>query len=198
MFTLLCLLSCEPSKKDLIENLTTNGEEIRELKSFFNSIVPKEYSVYIEFENNEKIDLWVYDVVNKNRAGGDVVLFQQWRINPYDYKEELPTRYDSIEYAPKTKNLEIVKQKLQWTDDTFREIKTMLDKANCISVKSGDPAEIGFARRGLGEYSYLIFDKPIPDNLKTEYNDGYTNILYNDTVVLVWGAGVLGLQHFPD
>lgn len=196
IFALFLLLSCEPNKKDLIGNLTTKEKEIIELKSFFNSIVPEGYSVFIEFKNKEEIDLWVFDG-EKNSFGEITAMFMQWSINPYDYKEETPIPHDSTKWAPKTKSLELVKQKLKWTDDTFREIKEMLDNANCISIKNGDPTKIGFARRGLGKYSYLIFGSSISDSLKTEYNNNCTHIFYSDKVILEWGGGAIGSQCFP-
>ena len=197
IFTSSGLLSTS-SKQELIENYKINEKEILELKSFFNSIVPKGYSVYIEFSNSKKIDLWVYETNKKNTAGGNVALFQQWNINPYYYKEEAPTAFDSIEYAPKTKSLELVKQTLKWSDNTFKKIKEMLDNAKCISVSSGEPSEIGFARSGMGKYSYVIFDISIPESLKATYNDSCIYILYNNNVALEYGGGAVGSQCFPD
>jgi len=186
------------SKQELIENYTTKEKEILELKSFFNSIVPNGYHVYIEFSGRKQIDLWVYETEKKDLDGRSVVLFQQWGMNPYSDKEEAATADDSTEYAPKTKSLALVKQKLKWTDVTFKRIKEMLDNANCISVASGEPAEIGFARSGMGKYSYTIFDTSIPESLKADYNGGCTSILYNDKVVLEYHGGAIGSQCFPD
>jgi hypothetical protein len=49
----------------------------------------------------------------------------------------------------------------------------------------------------MGKYYYNIFDRPIPDSLKAEYNDSCTYILYNDKVVLEYGGGAVGPQCFP-
>ena len=187
------------SKQELIDNFIMKEKEILELKSYFNSIVPDEYSVYIEFKGSEEIDLWVFETSIENFYRKKVPLFQQWNINPYNYKEKTPITYDSTQYyVPRTESLVLVKQKLKWTDNTFKEIKKVMDNANCISISSGDPAEIGYARSGMGKYSYAIFDKSIPDSLKINYNDSCTYILYNDKVALVYGGGVLGPQCFPD
>lgn len=186
------------SKQELIDNHKKNEKEILELKYYFNSIVPKDYSVYIEFKSKREIDLWVYELDKKNSSRGSIALFQQWNINPYNYDEQPKTHYDSTEYSPETKSLELVKQKLKWTDITFDKIKAMLDKANCISVSSGEPTEVGFARSGMGKYSYAIFSDSIADSLKSDYNDSCTHILYNDKVVLEYGGGAIGSQCFPD
>jgi hypothetical protein len=45
-------------------------------------------------------------------------------------------------------------------------------------------------------YFYELFGKPIPDSLKDTYNNGCTYIIYNPTVVLEYGGGVLGPQCF--
>jgi hypothetical protein len=186
------------SKEELIDNYKNNEKEISELKSYFTSITPKDCRVYIEFSGKRDIDLWVYETDRKNKAGGDIVLFQQWNINPYHYDEEAKTHYDSLEYSPKTKSLELVKQKLRWTDDTFEQIKTKLDRAECISVSSGEPTEIGFERSGMGKYSYVVFSNSISKNLITNYNDSCTYIFYKDKVVLKYEGGTIGSQCFPD
>ena len=192
VFALFCLLGCGPTKQDLIDNLNANEQQIRELKSFFNSIVPEGYIVRIEFNRRKTIDLFVSYI--DEEKGWIIPLFREWRINPYNYKE-IPHIWDS---STETKSLELVKQRLGWTIDTFREIKAMLDNANCISIRSGEPAQIGFARRGMGKFSYLIFDKPISDELKVRFNNCYTTILYSDKVVLLWGTGAIGSMRFPD
>jgi len=93
--------------------------------------------------------------------------------------------------------LEFVRQKLKWDDNTFIKIKKLLDNANCISISSGEPASIGFAKIGMGKYGYVLFENSIPDSLKTQYNDSCYYILYNDKVVLSYGGGVIGPQCFP-
>ena len=185
------------SKKELINNLNVKKNEIYLLKKTFNELVPSNYSVYISFNNSKSIDLWV-SYLNDTTKNFNTYLFQQWDINPYNYKPEAPTHIDSTEYAPKTKSLDLVKQKLNWTDNTFKLIESYLRSANCISIKSGNPTTIGFARRGSGGYSFKMFDDPMSDSLKQIYNDGCIYIVYNDTLVLEWESGVLGVQCFPD
>ena len=186
------------SKHELIDNYKKNKNDILQLKSYFNSIVPKGYTVYIEFKSIKNIDLLVYELNDKDSTRAKVSLFEQWDINPYNYNEQPKSHYDSSEYSPKTKSLELVKQKLKWTDETFKKIKAILDKANCISVSSGEPTEVGFARMGTGKYLYDLFENPIPDSLKSNYNDSCEHIYINNKLVLVWGSGVLGAQCFPD
>lgn len=196
LFTAYWLFSGS-SKQELIDNYTKKEKEIFKLRNYFNSIVPSGFHVYIEFRNNKKIDFLVYEGA-MSLTSSNYGLFEQWDINPYEYKEQPMTHNDSSEYSPKTKSLNLVKQKLGWSDATFQTIKSMLDKANCISVSNGDPTQIGFARSGMGKYSYQVFNKPLSDSLKKEYNDSCTYIFYSRNVVLEYGGGARGAQCFPD
>ncbi|MBP4143226.1 hypothetical protein J3S90_15605 [Flavobacterium sp. P4023] len=184
------------SKVELIENYTNKEKEIIELKNYFNSIVPKNFSVYIEFKSDNKIDLKVYEG-ERNSNSENNGLFMQWDINPYDYTEKPKSKNYKSKYEPKTESLEYVKLKLKWTDNTFKKIKEMLDKANCISIENGEPSEIGFARSGMGKYSYTIYNKKIPNSLLDDYKIECENIIYNDKVVLTYGSGAFGSTCFP-
>jgi hypothetical protein len=84
-----------------------------------------------------------------------------------------------------------------WTQQTLKELKQKLDKANCIQIESGEPTKIGWQRSVMGMYFYNVFDKPIQDSLKSRYNDSCTYILYNDKLVLEYGGGAVGSQCFP-
>ena len=72
-----------------------------------------------------------------------------------------------------------------------------MDKADCIQIESGEPTKIGWQRSGMGMFSYNVFDKPIPDSLKKQYNDSCTYIFYNKKLVLEYGGGAVGSQCFP-
>ena len=77
-----------------------------------------------------------------------------------------------------------------------KNLKDKLDKANCIGVTSGEPCNISFQRSGMGMYSFNVFDKPIPEREKAQYNDSCTYILANDKLVLEYGGGAIGSQCF--
>jgi hypothetical protein len=189
-------LFASSSKAELIENYIDKEKEIIELKNYFNSIIPQNYSVYIEFKSDTKIDLKVYDE-ERNSNSENYGLFMQWDINPYDYVEKPKAKNEKSEYDPKTESLDYLKLKLKWTDSTFKKIKEMLDRANCISIENGEPSEIGFARSGMGKYCYTIFNSKIPDSLKSTYKIECENIIYNDKVVLTYGSGAFGSTCFP-
>lgn len=80
----------------------------------------------------------------------------------------------------------------------LQELKKYLDKANCISISNGKEFEIGFARSGMGKYSYLIFDNPLTKDEIERYNNGCEYIFYKKNIVLEYGGGAVGSQCFPD
>jgi hypothetical protein len=206
ILALLTLLSsCDPfsignmptsSEKDLKENFGKNNIAISNLKQFYNQITPKDLVVYIEYKNEKSIDLKVYHVTGERYPRKAV--FQQWDINPFDYKKPEAPVLDNSAFAAETQSLDTIKKRLNWTQKTFKDIKEYLDKANCISVSNGNPTNIGFKRSGMGMYFYNLFDQPLINNFKKIYNDTCTYRLYNDTVVLEYGGGAIGPQCFPD
>lgn len=160
------------STEDLIENYNKKTVEILEVKNYINKITPPNKRVEIEFDGNRKF--FIFHITDNGN---------------YDSNWDLPLN------SSKTDTL---LQKLGWTKETLKILKEKLDNANCISVKGGEPCNIGFQRSGMGIYFYNIFDKPIADSLKNNYNDSCTYILYNDKVVLEYGGGAIGPQCFPN
>jgi hypothetical protein len=159
------------SKQDLIDNYNKKSRQIRDLKNYINSVVPANTSVDIEFDGRKRF--FIFHVVENGN---------------YDSNWDLKLN------SPKVDTL---LERLHWTKQTLKTVYEKLEAANCISVKNGEPCNIGFQRSGMGKYYYNIFDRPIPDSLKAEYNDSCTYILYNDKVVLEYGGGAVGPQCFP-
>ena len=174
----------QSSKKELIQNIDTNYSQVAALKDYFKKIVPSDYAIYIEFQppnkilkQDESIDLWVF---KKNNSDQYDVIFQEWNV------ELKSAKLDSLlRLTPLTRH-------------NLQELKAYLDKANCISISNRDVCEIGYARSGMGKYSYLIFDKPLNDEEKKQYNNGCSYIFYKDNIVLEYGGGAVGSQCFPD
>ncbi|PWS28530.1 hypothetical protein DHW03_01345 [Pedobacter yonginense] len=157
-------------KQDLIENYRLRKKSIYEVKRFAKSIIPKDKVITIEFESNS--ELFIFHISDKSG------ITQNWSVD-LDSK--------------KTNSL---LAKLGWTKQTIYTLKEKLDEADCISIKNTEPFTIGYQRSGLGIYFYNIFDKPMSEDQKKEYNDGCTHILYNDFVALEYGGGAVGPQCF--
>lgn len=50
----------------------------------------------------------------------------------------------------------------------------------------------------MGKYSYLIFDRPLSEAEKKDYDDKCEYIFYKENIVLEYGGGAIGTQCFPD
>ena len=158
------------SVTELKEHYEEKKTEIYDIKNYLNKIVSPGKSVNIEFDNNNTVGIFHVGVDSSFDINWDV------KIN----SEKAGT----------------LLQKLGWTTETLKILKEKLDKANCIGVSSGEPCQINFQRSGMGRYSFNVFDKPIPDSLKTAYNDGCRYIMVNDRFLLEYGGGAIGSQCF--
>jgi len=184
------------SKKKLIKNFENKRIDLFKLKDEYKKIVPENYVVFIEFQPEniiistpKSISLKIYknnDTKNKKLADDSSVVRN-------DNLEVISQNWD-MEYG--SKELDSVLQYLNWTNKTLNSIKNLLDSANCISVENGEITTIGFARSGLGLYSYKIFDENLDEKQKEEYNNGCEYIYYKDNIVLEYGGGATGPQCF--
>lgn len=158
------------SVTELKENFEAKKAEIYEVKNYVNKIISPNKLVHIEFDDNNTLGIFHVKVDDNFESNWDVKI--------------------------KSGKADTLLQKLGWTTETLKTLKDKLDKSNCIGVTSGEPCNISFQRSGMGMYSFNIFDKPIPDSLKTSYNDSCTYIMVNDKLVLEYGGGAIGSQCF--
>lgn len=172
------------TKNELVENYENNSKEINNLKMEYSKLVPASLIVSIEFNplneivsTPESIDLKIY---RKNPNGRSTLVNQEWNLD----KE-----------SDKIAEMLLI---IGWNQKTLNEIKDLLDSANCVSIENGKLTTIGFARSGMGKYSYKVFDKDLTENEIEEFNDGCTYIYYRDNIVLEYGGGAVGSQCFPD
>lgn len=183
------------SKEELVRNYQSKEKQILRLKQYFNSIVPKNFNVFVEFESDNNITMRVSEKSKYQK--NPTLWFEQYNFDPYKFRVPKSSLGSKV-YTPKLDSLTSIERKLNWAENTFRQIKTLLDSAKCISIENGDPSEIGFARMGEGEYMYLLFDEPISDSLKKNYNNGCNYSYFNNKLILEWAPGVIGQQCFPD
>lgn len=166
------------SVSELKSNYFNRQSEIHELKKYYNSIVPEDRFIEIEFKDEKTLGR--LGIMAKDSITGKTIksLFLDWNLK---------TNSDTVDSLLKTIN---------WTDSTLKEIKAKLDKANCIQIESGEPTKIGFQRSGMGMYSFNVFNISIPDSMKNQYNDSCTYIYVNKNLVLEYGGGAIGPQCF--
>jgi hypothetical protein len=167
------------SKQDLINNYIQKQQNIYKLRDYYNKLIPANKIVDIEFKSNKELGRLFIQNLNDTSTNNNYKYFEDWDLDINSPK------VDSILHA------------LNWSTKTLNEIKQRLDSANCISIKNGEPTNIGFQRSGMGMYYYNLFTKPLSDSLKERYNNNNCNyIQYDSTVVLEYGGGVYGPQCF--
>jgi hypothetical protein len=183
-FILLILSMPTSSKAEQIRNLDSNLPEILKVREQYSNIVPWGLSVYVEFNaeeillgTKENIDIRIMNDIGKEYPN---VLSQEWNL---DYNSQ---KLDSL--------LNII----NWDIKKLLEVKTLLQSIHCISIENGNPTTIGFARSGMGKYSYKIFDFSLTSDQIKDYNNGCEYIYYKENLVLEYGGGAIGPQCFPD
>ena len=189
LFLIIKIAVGKSNKDDLIDNYEDKKKEIHELKNYINLIVPENFNVYVEFISDDKIDIRVSEKTDSTNDG-NILWFEEWNINPYDYKDELHTNYE--EYGSKTKSLDVIKKKIKWTDGTFRELKKRLDLANCISVENGIKCEIGFKRSMMSKYCYLIFNENLDKKMQEKYSDDCMYLFFKENIVFSYYSPAFG------
>lgn len=173
------------SKKQLIENIDSNYSNISALKTYFTTIVPADFSIYIEFVPPDQIlnlhGSIDFEAVGKGQNSQDKETnFREWNV------------------GLKSSKLDSLLKLTPLNREHLQELKKYLEKANCISVSNMQEFEIGFVRSGMGKYYYLIFDNPLIKTEQEKYNNGCEYIFYKNNIVLKYGGGAVGPQCFPD
>jgi hypothetical protein len=166
------------SVTELQENFKKNKTAIYELKKYFNDIVPKNRFVEIEFNDDNTLFRFGIKALDTTAGDPNGPMFLEWdlKIN--------------------TQQMDSIIKPMGWTRETLKTLKEKLDRANCIKIESGEPSKIGFQRSGMGMYTFNVFDNPIPDSLRNNYNDSCTYIMVTDRLVLEYGGGAAGNQCF--
>lgn len=194
-FLLLMISMPKSSKRDLIKNYEDKKNEINELKEEYSKLIPKNHIVDVEFEAEskiltvpEQITIKIYELNYSDNIDLDK--------EPVKRSTERKVISQNWNLENGSKELEEVLKSLGWANQTLAKIKFLLEKANCISIENGKTTTIGFARSGLGKYSYKIFDKDLDLKQKEEFNNGCSYIYYKNNIVLEYGGGAVGSQCF--
>ncbi|AUC75523.1 hypothetical protein [Olleya sp. Bg11-27] len=183
-FLLMVLSMNKSSKSEQINNLKINEDNIKKLIKEYSDLVPDSLIVYIEFNpkdivlsTEKSIDLRIYsNRINEN--GGTDQIFRESNL-PY--------------------NSEVLLEQIKilgWNEKTLMDIKSLIDIANCSSIKNGEISTVGFARSGMGKYSYKFLKNDLNKEEQAKYNDGCSYIYYERNIVLEFGGGAVGQQCF--
>ncbi len=197
LIILLLITSCGmKSKKGLTENYDENKTGIIELKEYFAKIVPEKFLVRIRYNSSDNIDLFVYQPIENSEKRE--LLFQQWDLDIDDYEPEYPRSDYDKKYHGKTNSLETVKEKLNWSDKTITELYNKLDNVNCMGISSRNPTEIEYGFKGMGVFSYLVFDQNLNPEMQEKYSDDCSQMFYKENIVLNYGSGAIGSFCTPE
>lgn len=69
---------------------------------------------------------------------------------------------------------------------------------NCIGISNRNPTEIEYGYKGMGAFSYLIFDENLNSELQEKYSDDCSMMFYKENVVLLYGSGAIGSFCTPE
>jgi len=134
--------------------------------------LPRETSIKIEFENRNYIKKC------------DVRVLGQW-----DHFKDISTKSSQVDR---------IFQLTGWNQSNLSELYKKLKAVNCRSIQSNDympgekSCEVGLRKRGNGVFYYLLFEPPIPDNLKSEFNDSCHTVLINNKTAIRWYMSPIG------
>jgi hypothetical protein len=196
LFITIFISGCDDKDlSDLKRNYEGNSKDIKELKEYFEKIVPKNYDVTIRYNSSDNVNLFVYEPTNIPDKND--LLFQQWNVDFVDFEEPKDSHYNS-EYDGKTKSLEAVKKKLNWTNNTFTELYEKMENVNCIGISNGNPVELEYDFRGMGVLSYLIFDHNLNKEEQKKYSNDCSQMFYKENIVFIFSPGAIGSFCIPD
>jgi len=169
--------SCDSkSVNSLKKNHDNYSKELLELKEYFNKIVPNDFLVRIQYNSSNNIDLFVYHSFENSE--NRVKIFGEWKV-----------KLDDSENA---EFIALVNNKLNWNRDTFKELYSKLNNANCIGICNRNPVEIEYGFMGMGLLSYLVFDENLTPEQQEAYSDDCMQIFYKENIVLLYGSGATG------
>ena len=126
------------------------------------------------------------------------LLFQQWDLDIDDYEPENPRSDYDKKYHGITNSFIEVKEKLEWTNQTFIDLYNKLENVNCMGISNRNPTEIEYGFKGMGAFSYLIFDENLNLELQEKYSDDCSQMFYKENVVLNYGSGAIGSFCTPE
>lgn len=163
-------------------NYDEKSTQIIELKDYFNTIVPLNHLVRIQFNSASNIDFFVYKQIENSSKQKEI--YGEWGID-LDSDKKLSNN-------EKIKDFEVVKSRLNWNRDTFKYLYKYLNNANCIGICNNNPVEIEYGFMGMALLSYLVFDENLTTEQQEEYSDDCMLLFYKENIVLHFGSGATG------
>ncbi|AFU68152.1 hypothetical protein P700755_001214 [Psychroflexus torquis ATCC 700755] len=183
-FLLMMYSLPKSSKSELIGNLEKNEQKLVSLPSRFSHLISDSLIVSIEFVLESHILTMP--------AAIDLKIYKKTT----DGKSKLISKGRNLEYGSDSLNEKL--KILNWKNSTLLKVKTMLEEVNCISIENSEITIIGFARSGLGQYSYALYKEKSEEYMKREFEQGCNYIHFKDNIALNYKGGAIGPICFPD
>ncbi|AJW62617.1 hypothetical protein VO54_01135 [Elizabethkingia miricola] len=188
-YILLVLYNAQKGGKEyLITNFETYKIQIAKLRSQYEKLNFNKYIV-TTFYNESSLFLpssHIRITIEKIKEGylNDEIL---------DHGENL----DLVgSYSGENENSPEIKKALtllKWNAETLTKMKTLIQEANVLSIRNGNPVRIEVHPNLNTMFSYKIYRENLNRQQIIEYNDGCNYVYYKDNIVLYNGAseGVL-------
>lgn len=104
-----------------------NEKAIRDLKTYYNSIVPKGKTINIVFDTKKRLNNFdIYSYSNNEQ----IILYSLIADMDLDLKDA----------NNKDKIMDSIFNSLGWNKNTIKTLKEKLDKADCIGIENGEPS----------------------------------------------------------
>jgi hypothetical protein len=83
----------------------------------------------------------------------------------------------------KDKIMDSIFNSLGWNKNTIKTLKEKLDKADCIGIENGEPSVIYYRDNNKEECSFIVYDKPMTDSIRRDYQGEEFHIASNKLVL---------------
>ena len=155
------------SKEEMIINYEEHKVKINEVVQYFDSILPSNSSVHIEFENK---DVEIFHLTKNGMRSNN------WSTS------EIPV--DSLI------------NELGWTKKELYTLRQKLKDANTISIAGGERIHLGWFRTGPAMYGIEIHPEKLNPNEIEMNNDSCNSLFYKDNISFTFGGGAYGPDCF--
>ncbi|NOQ74671.1 MAG: hypothetical protein GQ574_21845 [Crocinitomix sp.] len=159
------------TKAEFTDNYDSQEQLFTDLITFFDSIVPDNAQVTLEFAKNKDLEIF-HVIIDSSKS--------------YNWNVEL-----------NSKKCDSLCEKLGWRNGELEIINSKLTAIDCISINNGNKYTIGYKRDGMGIYYYNIHPADLTE-AEIANCSGCISIFHRKNIVLEYGSGATGSLCFPE
>lgn len=153
----------------MIDNFEENRNKIEDVVKYYKSILPKNTSAHIEFENR-KVEIFH---LTKNGISSN-----NWATN----NQKIP--------------IDSLINELGWNREQLNILRKKLKSANTISIAGSERIHLGWFRTGPAMYGIEIHSKHLDENEIKMNNDSCNSLFYKENISFTFGGGAFGPDCF--